>query len=136
MDWMTGEGQVIRGRIDSTAAAGTLTTRPIKFSGNHLFVNGDFTQGELRVEALDRTGTVIGPFTIAGCTPVTGNGTRLAVNWSAASLGDLAGRDVRLRFTVTRGRLFAFWVSPASTGESGGYPAAGGPGFRGPIDSQ
>ena len=33
---------------------------------------------------------------------------------------------------MTRGRLYAFWVSPWPTGESRGYPAAGGPEFSGP----
>jgi hypothetical protein len=134
MDWMPGEGRIIRGRIDNSAA-GTLTTRPVKFSGGHLFVNGDFTQGELRVEVLDRSGRVIAPFTSAACEPMTGNGTRLAIKWNNARLGDVAGREVRFRFTVTRGRLFAFWVSAKPTGQSGGYPAAGGPEFSGPIDA-
>jgi hypothetical protein len=117
------------------SAAGVLTTRPVKFSGRHLFVNGDFTGGELRVEVLDRTGAVIAPFTAAACAPLTADGTRLAVTWGNAHLGDVAGRDVRFRFLMTRGRLFAFWVSAKPTGESGGYPAAGGPGFSGPIDA-
>jgi len=134
MDWMTGDGGVMRGRVEKNTA-GTLTTRPIKFSGRHLFVNGDFTQGELRVDVLDRSGAVIAPFASAACVPVTGNGTKLAVTWTGAALGDLAGREVRFRFTMTRGRLFAFWVSRKPTGESGGYPAAGGPGFAGPIDA-
>ena len=131
MDCLPGEGGVSRG---GAASAGTLTTRPITFTGAHLFVNGDFTQGELRVEVLDRSGAVIAPFTSAICAPVTGNGTTLAVKWAGANLAAVAGRDVRFRFSVTRGRLFAFWVSARPTGESGGYPAAGGPGFSGPID--
>ena len=133
MDWLPGEGGVIRGRV-TTGGAGTLTTRPVRFKGRHLFVNGDFDQGQLRVEALDKSGEVIAPFTAAACAPVTGNGTRMSVSWNAGNLGDLAGRVVRFRFTITKGRLFAFWISAKPTGESGGYPAAGGPEFSGPID--
>jgi hypothetical protein len=33
------------------------------------------------------------------------------------------------------GSLYAFWVSPESTGASHGYVAAGGPGFTGPTDT-
>ena len=132
MDWKTGGAGIIRGRV--TSDAGSLTTRPVRFNGKHLFVNGDFGEGQLRVEVLDQAGAVIAPFTAASCSPVSGNGTKMAVSWNAASLGDLAGRTVRLRFTLTKGRLFAFWVSAKPTGESGGYPAAGGPGFSGPID--
>jgi hypothetical protein len=134
MDWLPGSGGILRGRVDANGA-GTLTTRPIKFTGKKLFVNGDFTGGELRVEVLDRGGSVIAPFTSTACAPVSGDGTKLAVTWPGANLSDLAGREVRLRFSVTRGRLFAFWVSAKPSGESGGYPAAGGPGFAGPIDN-
>ena len=133
MDWLPGEGGVIRGRV-SNDAAGTLTTRPVQFNGRHLFVNGDFRQGQLRVEVLDRNGAVIAPFTADACAPLSGNGTKMAVSWNGGNLGDLSGRVVRFRFTLTKGRLFSFWVSAKPTGESGGYPAAGGPGFAGPID--
>jgi hypothetical protein len=133
MDWIPGEG-VLRGRV-ANSTAGTLTTRPVQFKGRQLFVNGDFGEGQLRVEVLDRGGNVIAPFTAASCTPLSGNGTKMAVTWNGGSLSDLAGSVVRFRFTLTRGRLFAFWVSAKPTGESGGYPAAGGPGFSGPIDA-
>lgn len=134
MDWLPGEGGVLRGRL-SDAAAGSLTTRPVRFTGKHLFVNGDFRQGQLRVEVLDRSGSVVAPFTRDACAPVSSDGTKLVVTWNGASLADLAGREVRFRFTVTKGRLFAFWVSAKATGESGGYPAAGGPAFSGPLDA-
>lgn len=134
MDWLAGDAGIIRGRI-AAGAAGTLTTRPVRFSGKHLFVNAEVPQGELRVEVLDRAGSVIAPLTSAACVPVTGNGTRLAVRWNGGELGALAGREVRFRFSLTKGRLYAFWVSPRPSGESRGYPAAGGPEFSGPIDS-
>jgi hypothetical protein len=132
MDWLPDGGGIIRGRA---GGAGSLTTRPVQFKGRHLFVNGDFQQGQLRVEVLDRKGVVIEPFTGDACAPITADGTKIAVNWTGAALGDLAGRAVRFRFTLTKGRLFAFWVGAKPTGESGGYPAAGGPGFSGPIDA-
>ena len=133
MDWLAGGSSVIRGRVTG-AAGGVLTTRPVRFTGKHLFVNADLQQGELRVEVLDRAGVVITPFTAAGCVPATGNGTKMAVRWSGADLANLAGREVRFRFTMSKGRLYAFWVSPRPSGESRGYPAAGGPEFSGPMD--
>jgi hypothetical protein len=124
-------------RIDrSSSIGGTLTTRPIRFAGSHLFVNADVGGGELRVEALDREGRVIAPFTRDACSPITASGTKVPVRWAPGSIGDLAGQTVRLRFSMTRGRLYSFWVSAAATGESGGYPAAGGPEFDGPIDAR
>jgi len=134
MDWLPGEPGVIRGRV-AVGSAGLLTTRPVQFSGGHLFVNGDFRDGQLRVDVLDRNGLVVPPFTADACVPVSGNATKIAVKWNGASIADLAGRPVRFRFTLTKGRLYAFWVSAKPTGESAGYPAAGGPGFAGPLDA-
>jgi hypothetical protein len=135
MDWLPDEVRVRRVDRDS-ATGGTLTTRPIRFTGGHLFVNADTGDGELRVEVLDREGKLLAPFTRDACSPIAGSGTRLRVQWRAANLAELAGQTVRFRFSLTRGRLFAFWVSLNPTGESGGYPAAGGPEFSGPIDAR
>src|SRR5262249_48104396 len=49
-------------RINDGIPAGTLTTRPVTFSGEHLFVNANVQGAELRVEVLDREGRVIPPY--------------------------------------------------------------------------
>lgn len=134
MDWIP-EASGVR-RLSTSDAHGTLITRPVQFGGGHLFVNGDFRGGELRGEVLDREGRGIAPFTLGACVPVSGDGTRMAVRWTQGSLSALAGRPVRFRFSMSRGRLYAFWVSRWPTGESSGYPAAGGPEFSGPIDTR
>ena len=123
-------------RLKPGPAPGTLITRPLRFSGRHLFVNLDAPDGELRVAVLDREGRVIAPFDERACVPVSGNSTRARVTWAAADdLQSLAGRDVRFRFHLTRGRLYAFWVSPTPEGASRGYVAAGGPGFSSAMDA-
>jgi hypothetical protein len=134
MDWMPGEARARP--LVPAGADGTLTTRPVRFSGEHLFVNADLRGGQLRVSVLDLEGRLIPPFSLDACSPVTGDGTRLAVKWTGVSLKPLAGRVVRFRFSMSRGRLYAFWVSRWPSGESGGYPAAGGPEFAGPIDTR
>jgi hypothetical protein len=111
-----------------------LTTRPVMFTGGHLFVNAQI-DGDLRVEVLDRDGRGIDAFAAARCAPVRGDGTRLPVEWSGgARLSQLAGRAVRFRFLLNNAKLFAFWVSRSPGGESRGYVAAGGPGFARPTD--
>jgi hypothetical protein len=121
--------------MDAGADGGVLTTRPVVFSGQQLFVNASAASGELRVELLDEGGQGIAPFTAANCRPVTADRTRQPVQWDGATgLSGLAGRPVRLRFHLREGSLFAFWVSPDDSGASGGYVAAGGPGFEGPRD--
>ena len=115
---------------------GILTTRPVRFSGKYLFVNVDSKRGGLRVEVLDADGRVIEPFSRANCLPVRTDTTLQAVRWkSVGGLSDLSGKPVRLRFYLTNGRLYSFWVSPERTGASHGYVAAGGPGFIGPRDT-
>ena len=134
MDWTPEEGGVSRGRLDSRE--GTLTTRTLSFGGGYLFVNYESRGGELRAEVLDEDGRVIQPFTRDACEAVRGDGTRQPVRWSSGEFQALAGREVRLRFSLSRGRLYAFWVSTWTSGESRGYVAAGGPGLSGPLDTR
>ena len=47
----------------------------------------------------------------------------------------MSGKNVRLRFTLTSGALYAFWVTPDADGASHGYVGAGGPGFHGTLDA-
>lgn len=115
---------------------GTLTTRPVTFNGKHLFVNADVRGGDLRVEALDTDGTTIAGFEKEHCVPIKTDRTLTAVEWKAGGdLSALIGKPVRFRFHLTKGKLYAFWVSPDESGASHGYVAAGGPGFTGPTDT-
>jgi hypothetical protein len=122
--------------MDAGEAEGTLTTRPVRFSGAYLFVNVDAHAGELRVEILDEKGTLVAPYTRANCTPVRADKTLQQVGWKGArDLSALAGKIVKFRFYVRSGSLYAFWVSPERSGASHGYVAAGGPGFTEPTDT-
>ena len=122
--------------MDAKAAAGTLTTRPVKFGGSRLFVNVAPAGGELRVAVLDERGGVVPGFGFDDCVAVTQDRTLAAVAWrGGADLGALRGRAVKFRFQLTRGSLYAFWVSPDESGASHGYLAAGGPGHTGIVDT-
>ncbi len=90
---------------------GTLTTRVLRFKGTRLFVNAAARKGELRVEALDRNGRVIEPFTRAGCVAVRGDATSMEVRWKkAANIAALSNREVRFRFHLRAGDLYSFWT--------------------------
>jgi uncharacterized protein YndB with AHSA1/START domain len=122
--------------MDAAASEGQLTTRPVKFSGRYLFVNVDAPHGRLTAEVLDAAGQRIEPFTRARCVPVTADSTLQQMSWKGADdLSSLAGKTVRLRFWLSDGRLYAFWVSTQRSGASHGFVAAGGPGFTGPTDT-
>ena len=112
----------------------TLITRPVRFSGAHCFVNAA-VNGALRIEMLDQAGRTIPGFGADQCAPVTGDSTKHPVKWNGASIDSLANTIVRFKFILDRARLFAFWVSPSTRGESRGYLAAGGPGYASTIDT-
>jgi hypothetical protein len=115
---------------------GTLTTRPLRFSGKHLFVNLETTGGDLRVEVLDQNGKPIAPFTASECIPLRIDNTLQSVTWkNAKDLSAVADRPVRFRFHLRSGDLYAFWVSPDRSGASYGFVGAGGPGFTGSRDT-
>jgi hypothetical protein len=123
--------------MDAGPAGGTLTTRPFRWSGRELFVNADTAGGELRAEVLDPDGRVFEPFSRERCLPVVADATRARVQWeSADALSRLAGQPARLRFHLTNGQFFAFWMSPDRSGASHGFVAAGGPGLTGAVDSK
>jgi len=115
---------------------GHLTTRPVSFTGKHLFVNLDAPGGSLRIEILDLEGNVIEPFSLENSEVVTGDATLLPVTWKdGADLSMLRNRPVRFRFELENGSLYAFWVSRDESGRSDGYVAGGGPAYTGPTDT-
>lgn len=121
--------------MEAGEQAGTLTTRPVRFTGAHLFVNADTRQGNLRAEILDEDGRPIEPFTLAHCQGVKADSTLAPITWTGGDLSTLRDRPVRFRFALENGSLYSFWVSRDATGRSDGYVAGGGPGFTGPTDT-
>lgn len=122
--------------LQAGPSVGSLTTRPVTFSGKHLFVNVAAPSGELRAEVLDADGKAIPPFTRANSTALREDSTLARIRWKGArDLSALRGKPVRFRFWLRNGGLYAFWVSPDESGASRGYVAAGGPGFTGPTDT-
>jgi hypothetical protein len=100
----------------------------VKFKGKHLFVN---VNGEVRVEVLDEAGKVLRSSKVTA-----GDQTKVKVEWAdVADLSDMSGRNVKFRFHLTKGSLYAFWVTPDKNGSSGGYVGAGGPAFHGVRDT-
>lgn len=122
--------------MDAGDKPATLTTRPIKFQGDNLFVNYSAPRGELRVEVITLDGKSYGPFTLDKCQPLVGDSTKQRVAWRGVeSLARAANKNVRLRFTLTNGSLYSFWVTSDPQGASNGYVGAGGPGFNGVQDT-
>lgn len=122
--------------MDSRSTPGTLLTRLVTFSGSQLFVNVAAAKGALKVEIQDQNGTVIPPYTLENCQPVTSDSTLEHVSWKGAkNLDALKGKKLRFNFTLTNASLYAFWVSKDMSGRSDGYVAGGGPGYTGMTDT-
>ena len=112
---------------------GSLTTEPIVFDGDYLFVNVAVPskKGTLTVEVLDKDGNPIEGFSGKQAIALKKtDSTKARVEWKEnKTLAALKGQPVRLRFNLTDGDLYSFWISPWETGESRGYTAGGGPGL-------
>ncbi|MDA3923534.1 MAG: glycosyl hydrolase family 32 [Kiritimatiellae bacterium] len=119
--------------MDALAIEGTLTTRPLSFTGKYLFVNADCPQGELRAEILDTDGNVIRPYTRENCMPFTDDKTCYRLTWTGADACS-ADKPVHFRFYLRNGNLYSFWISSSLSGASRGYLAAGSLGQKGIID--
>ena len=114
---------------------GELVTRPVTFSGAHLFVNADARFGEVAAEVLDENGEPYTGYSAADCRAlVRTDSTKSALTWKGGDLARFAGKPVRFRFRMKVATLYSFWVSKKPTGESGGYVAAGGPDYKGLRD--
>lgn len=85
--------------LDADSAGGEISTRPLRFTGKHLFVNVDSQNGELRAEVLGPNGGAIEPFTSDNCHPISVDGTLREVSWNGANdLSALSGRPIRYTF--------------------------------------
>jgi len=102
---------------------GTLTTRPVRFTGNALEVNyGTSAAGGLRVELLGEDGEALPGFGLASAIELIGNEVSREVRWEGdPDLAGLAGEPVRLRFHLRDGDVFSwrFHTRPAAPRSDG-----------------
>ena len=97
--------------LDAFGKTGSVLTRPLKWNGSSLWVNADASGGAVHVELLDETGDPLAHFTQAAAIGITTDSVRARAHWQGnVRLDSLAGRTVRLRFTLDHARLYAFWT--------------------------
>jgi len=90
---------------------GSVLTVPVKVAARRLCVNADAKAGELRTEIRDATdGTAILGYALEAAVPVCANATCVPVRWQQKSdVSGLAGREVRLCFSLRNAHLYSFW---------------------------
>lgn len=94
--------------VDGPSTGGTLTTVPIRFSGERLEVNAEVpADGSLVVEILDTAGNPIPG--VVPSDPVRGNHLRTDVLFSGnRTIGIPGDRPITLRFRLTNAKLYSF----------------------------
>ena len=111
---------------------GEIVTKPLVFSGGHLFVNAECIYGEVAAELIDGDGKVMPGYSFADCQGLKYiDRTKAELKFSRAIP---SGKPVRIRFTLHCATLYSFWVSPSDRGQSRGFVAAGGPAYKGLKD--
>ncbi len=115
--------------LDAGAKPGSVATPALAVpaAARRLFVNADLAGGELRAVVLDPAGRPLQGFAdpqvvlVPGKTTetyplpryshtISGDRSKAELTWNGHDdLGILAGREIRLRFTLSRGSLYSFW---------------------------
>lgn len=96
--------------VQAPLSGGEVHTKPLKFHGSQLEVNfSTSAAGSMRVEVQDAAGLAIPGFALADCDPQYGDEVARVVSWKGnASIGDLSGRPLILRFELRDADLFSY----------------------------
>ncbi len=88
--------------MSAPLSGGEMVTKPIVFQGNRLVLNfSTSAAGTILVEIQDAAGKPIPGFALADCAEVFGDELEREVTWKQGpDVGKLAGKSVRLRFTL------------------------------------
>lgn len=95
--------------VQAPMSGGELITKPLKFTGSTLHLNfATSAAGSIRVELQDADGAAIKGLSLPDCNELFGDSQDRAVTWKDdASLGELSGKPVRLRFALNDADLYA-----------------------------
>ena len=98
------------GLVSVQATDGSMTTRPLTFSGKQLVLNyrARPRTGSVRVEIQDAAGKPLAGFGLSDCRPLLGDQVAGQVSWKGqADLGRLSGVSVRVKFVIKNADLFS-----------------------------
>lgn len=96
--------------VNAPLAGGSVVTRPLVFSGDHLSMNYSCSAaGSIKVAILDSEGVEIKGYGMGDCWESLGDTIDGTAQWRGGrSVGTLAGRVVRLRFELSDADLYSF----------------------------
>lgn len=112
----------------SMEGSGELLTRMLTVNNDkkYLFVNIDAPTDSFKAEIIDENGNVVEGYSFDDCVAVGGDSTCQQITWNGSNdLSFLNGENFRIRFSMTDGKFYSFWLSDSIDGNSDGAIAAG-----------
>jgi hypothetical protein len=100
--------------VNAPFDGGEMTTKPFSFSGSRLSLNyATSAAGSIRVEVQNEAGRALPGFSLADCPEIIGDQIERIVTWrDTPDLRALAGRPVRLRFSLKDADLYSMQFQP------------------------
>jgi hypothetical protein len=94
--------------LDAGYDGGLVMTKPFRFTGSTLSVNAKANFGRVVVEVLDEQAKPVPGFQKEMCEPMQADSVEHPIRWKDASLAQLQGKPVRLRFYLANARLYSY----------------------------
>ena len=100
--------------VNAPFAGGTMLTKPLVFSGKRLVLNYSTSSvGSVKVELTDEGGKPLPGFSVDDCDEIIGDEISRTVSWKTTTdLSAIAGRPVRVRFTMKDADLYSLQFQP------------------------
>ncbi len=106
---------IAKWRLDgftSMSGSGSLTTKPVSFDGNALYLNANAENGSITVSLLDKNGDYIPGFEESD--EITSDDVNSLVTWNGKSdLSSLANKEVVIKFNAENSDIYAFTFAKA-----------------------
>ena len=92
---------------------GSVLSTPIQVDGRELRVNADAWRGSVRAEVIDAgDGQPVPGYAMDDCLPTVADEVDAPMRWKEKTdLAGLAGKTVRVRFSVLNAEIYAFWLA-------------------------
>ena len=106
---------IAKWRLDgfaSMSGTGTLTTKPVTFGGEALYLNANAGSGNITVSLLDKNGNAIPGFEKSDV--ITTDNVKSLVTWNGKSdLSSLTNTEVTIKFNAENSDIYAFTFAKA-----------------------
>jgi len=98
--------------LNADKTPGQVATRPLTFTGKHLFVNADVGNGGwIKAAVWTRDSQPIAGYALADAAPLTKNTTKGRLAWkSKAKLNHPGDDHFRIVFQLKNAKLYSFWI--------------------------